>query len=472
MSTKLQPLFRILVLSCGLISCNSDISEAPSEPNSTPLKVEIANLDGTYQRIQETQQLSVTSSIPIEIAKEQLNDSKIQIRTRCLSSFHNDEMNHKVEFQGQSQIAVVDILPAQAFSPARQESANMRCHINMEIFIHDSLKAQVSLENISIEEAQNYSNDNWELIQSEVETYFPSQTLREVRLKFEADDGEASLLCDTNAQKIFFNHAEVPLTHLINDSLFNGSNLSLCRLVVRDLKGQKTRVSRSFHLQNHIPEVETYFEYDLKADNSMTLRGRPLANFYVKNTSPAAAYIKFANNKSTMTLTATYFNNSRTKFIKGNVLSLPAIWQVAGVSKFDVVHSTKNVDILKIQPGDSLIFQLFAQQDVSCQQPPLGVNTSLRVGPLCGKTYLLAGFISSVSNGPQIEINLFSDFNSPTWKNMSDNKSPSTLAMNNLWSLNERGLNSCQNLPNIAQIKDMKPLDEVNPYLKLICKAH
>jgi len=474
MSAKQKHFYLIAILSFGLISCNSDATPAPTEPIIEDIKVEIANLDGTYQRIRDTQRLNVTSSIPIEIGTEQLAHTQIQIETRCLSSFQNDELLHSVKFHGQSQIDVLDILPAQALSPSQQENPTLRCHIDMEISLNEKLIAQVSLENISIVDAQVYSNENWDFLKDEGQKYFHRSDLKTQVLTVLMADGEANLLCENKSQKILFNQSTVPFEQLLNDSIFDNSSLSLCRLIVRDLNGHGTRLSRSFYLQNQIPQVEQHFQLNLKAQNHLHIKNQAIASLFVKNTSKAVTYIRYTGNQSSLSLSPYYFYLYKSRFIKGSVLNLPAHWQVTDLSKFDRVYSSKNVDILKLDPGNTLVFELIGQNDVSCFQPEkIVVGMGTQYPSLCGFGQILAGFLLNISNGPQLEINSFSDLKSPDWITLPvqglDTKA--NLDSENTWSPNVTTKDLCKHTTVIGKFSEMTYIHPEAAPNYLNCKA-
>ncbi len=475
MRTKLNPLYIIILFSFGLISCNPDVAEIPSESKVIPISVEIANLDGTYQRIQDTQTLNVTSSIPIGIKKEQQPHARILVETRCLSSFHNDEAIHTVEFQGEDQVAVIDILPPQAFTPTQQDNPTLRCHINLEVFIKDNLVAKVSLENISIEDTQTFTNDSWIFLDNEEEKYFYGKDLKELQLTSKMTDGEAQLLCENNFQKILFNQSNIPFAQLINDSLFNGSSISLCRLLVRDLKKRNSSLSRIFYLQNHEPQVGQHFDLSLEVNTSISLKNNAFATLLITNISQAPAYIRYTGNQSTLTLRPYYFHLYDTQFIEGSGLNMPIHWQLSIASKFDRVLSSENSDILKIESGRSLIFELIAKQDVSCFQPaqPMGGAFNSPAVSLCGPHQLFAGLLAKISNGPQLEINSFSDISSPRWKTIETNGPNVNTKLSNepIWLPNEHSQRFCEKIPIIQYFTDMKHIHPGAALSYLKCQA-
>jgi hypothetical protein len=194
-------------------------------------------------------------------------------------------------------ISLLNLLPPKVLAPLSSEG-RINCDLKIEIIEENVLTVSIAFENIELENTNSFSN--WDILKEApdekraTEYLFRTSEFAEMPLSFE--EGEMNTIhtiCE-NSQTEAFNVARNPnLSEFFEESLFENSPLSMCRLVAINDKDQSLKVSQVLNVEGRWSRVRMLWNIELAATNNPVSNQSEAMIIKIENNGTDVARINF-----------------------------------------------------------------------------------------------------------------------------------------------------------------------------------
>ena len=434
----------------GLVSCSSDKSNQNSD-ETTPTsvspvgKVEIENLDTTFQHLAKTKKLRVGSQLNLNFENDERLD-EIQTKVSCQTNKRQETLINETFSKYTKKIPVVSIVPIKVFVPSTQDP-EILCDFKIEALENGVAKVKIQINEVLLLETDQYANLQLDFLRAQKRPYLKRSELVARGALPMFTGGQAHLLCEFGEFKVFNLSGELSWEEIINPSAFLSTNTQLCRITL-DNKGESRHlISASFYLQQKEGRLRIKARSFPSSGLKINWSEKKLASITIENRGDYSSFMKISDlSKSKLSLSPVYYQVSNNQFFSAPDIQTNIYWEVENlkqVSKGKRPHQS----VYKIEPGETASLELLADDNWSCPEDLFNGFGA------CGSRPMFTGYLFRYSRLPKISESHFSDYKNSDWTTHEINLRGTHPSANEFtaWAVDVKAVNSCsmiQQLPN------------------------
>lgn len=418
MKLILKPAVIFITLLFGLVSCNSDEAQLTQTEQGSP-RIGVQNPDKSYRYISDIREMDVQEALHLELEKDQIPGSEAHLHTQCQSNRFVGKKEREIRVQGLSHIPLVDVLPAEIFSPDQPSELRVHCDLKMDLYKDGQLIAQLILQQVALKGFDTFTNWRPAFFPESVdEPYFYSQQLNSQNIELPFPDNQFTMICEQKSQQISARSHEVRMDHFAQDHLIAKHKLTPCRLVTAQRQGYQQKVSPLFWVQNEKPEVTHHIDFLDEASQRNDLTQTPLIQVHLNNPTQSPVQISFGKKDLTMQFASIFLNShnrNRSEFKKipnqGMYLSLDS--RDRGTIFLDNSEETQ----IEIPPQTTVSLQLYGRKILQCSasagRRPVGENG------ICAGQLKYGGFMYELADAIPLKVNQLNHRKRFDWQDIS-----------------------------------------------------
>lgn len=437
-------LIQILIVSIfGLISCGPD-KPTDQEGAQPTLKAEIENLDQSFQKINNTKSLKVTSSLSLTASQKTMKMTTVSADTNCTTNFLQNKVARQTQFTFQPKIAVKNILPPEVFTPTENNDAHVFCDIKILYLNGKKPIASITLRSVEISDTESFSNHDFEFINKAKQPYFYRNGLGRETVSLPIQKGRALTLCEKQKHENQIQASSSTVVEFFPEELFEKKNFQKCRMVFLGDSSGKVWVSKIFFVQNKIADLQIDIKHISHGTPIINDRFEPLLSIEVYNNSDVDTFYKLVLPVTFVNVVPIYTGLGPSPHVKLKSYNLPNQWQISGLKPFSKeTINGKDFTIYKLAAHQSLTLNLVSNTNLIC--PQFLVNTMSQQDCYSNRGFL-SGYIYEVNMLPIVLQSQFDNFSKAGWRQFD--LTPQNKSLNDIefWVRNEEMKKHCPNI--------------------------